>query len=462
MKLIRLFTTVTLIVLCGCQTVKEARDIQKNETPVVGEYTPAAKDFGITPDKTISLDELQQIALQCHPSIRTALYKAETAYLAIKNVKADYLPSINGSFGYSRNTDNFDRHDSDFDNGGTWNGALSLDIMIYDFGKTDMQAKQLAEVYKAALLDLKNAKNTVVYNVRTAFYALNRAIELDAVAKQTIKQYEEHRDQVKTRKEVGVGTSYDLTKAEVDVYNAILAEHKTRNDIDIAWAALIKALGFSEKVTFKTELKSLREYTTDINKLMELAKVGNPTLSALETAEKAASYHVDKTIADLYPTFSLSLSGNVSGRSTGFPLLWNLSGAASVVQNFFSGGRSMNAIKEAALALKSARASRTEYEQTLFQLLQNAALNAQLAQQQLKTARQVEKQAKDYFDIVSTQYQVGKSSALERTDAQVALSQATASVVTARFDYQDALANIAMLIGDFPEPPRDTTPKPEP
>ena len=43
---------------------------------------------------------------------------------------------------------------------------------------------------------------------------------------------------------------------------------------------------------------------------------------------------------------------------------------------------------------------------------------------------------------------MGKASALERTDAQVALSSAEAAVVTARYDLQDTQILLARLIGE--------------
>lgn len=450
-----------IVFLAGCQTVKDARAVQRNETPQIGEYTPTAAEFGLTePGRLHTLEELQQIALECHPSLRAALNNAQSAYLAAKAVKANLLPTLGATASHTRSTNNIDAHSTTFSNAGTWNGTLALDLLIYDFGRTNAQERQLLEHYQAALLQLKNARVDVVHRVRAAFFALKRATELDNVALQTVRQYEQHRDQVKARMDVGAGTNYDLTKAEVDVSNAILAQHKTHNDIAIAWSQLINALGLAEKITFKLQDAALRDYTLDAPSLMELARIGNPTLAALRTSEQAASYGVDAAVAELYPSFSLSLSAHLNGRNLGLPLLWNLAGAASVMQNLFNGGRNMIAIKQATIALQSARTARTEFEQSLFKLINDAALNATLAQRQLKTAQQVEKQAREYCDIVNAQYHVGKSSALERTDAQVALSGAQAQVVSARFDYQNALASIAQLIGDLPEPPAQDAPKP--
>jgi outer membrane protein TolC len=112
----------------------------------------------------------------------------------------------------------------------------------------------------------------------------------------------------------------------------------------------------------------------------------------------------------------------------------------------------------ATLELKNARAAIASYEQSLYMRLRTASLNAKLAKEQLVVATQIEKQASEYFGIVSEQYNVGKASSLERTDAQVAWTGAKASTVAATYDYQDALAVIAQLTGDFPEyHPEDVT-----
>lgn len=54
-----------------------------------------------------------------------------------------------------------------------------------------------------------------------------------------------------------------------------------------------------------------------------------------------------------------------------------------------------------------------------------------------------------WLDPIRTQsFNVGKASSLERTDAQVSHTSAQADVVTAKYDYQDALATISYLIGE--------------
>ncbi len=457
----RLFISIPLVLLTGCATVREARKVQQGDDRPIGERTPTAAELGLTADKAASLTDLEQIALQANPSIRKAVNGVNMAYLAVKIQKADFLPMISASAGHSRTTRNTNKHNYDYDTVGTYNGALNLDLLIYDFGKTSAAVKQSLEEYKEAVQNLRSVENSIIYAVRTAYFALLRAVELDKVAKETVAQYKEHLDHVQIKNDVGSGTPFDLTKAKVDYNNAVLNANSTANNVSICWTNLVSAIGLAESTSFSISTVKLHEYELDLEKLMNLARLSEPGLAALLTAEKAASLNVERAIKDLYPSLNLNLGAVLSGHDPTLPMLWNATGAASLSGTLFTGGKKENAIKLAVLQLKNARASIVAYEQELYKKLSTATLNAELAQKQLQVAQLTESQAQEYFDIVSEQYNVGKASSLERTDAQVSLSDAKAKTVSAIYDYQDALALIANLIGDFPATEREDIQKPK-
>ena len=70
------------------------------------------------------------------------------------------------------------------------------------------------------------------------------------------------------------------------------------------------------------------------------------------------------------------------------------------------------------------------------------------ARKRADIARLIQRQAEDNLAIVNEQYRVGISSSIERTDAQVALTQAQANVIRAAYDEQAAIARIARLTGE--------------
>ena len=457
----RFFIILPIVVLTGCTTVREARKVQRGEDSPIGERMPTAAELGLTADKAATLADLEEVALKANPAVRRAVNGVNMAFLAIKIKKADFLPMITASAGHSRTTRNTNKHNYDYDTVGTYNAGINLDLMIFDFGKTNAAVKQSLEEYKEAVQNLRSVENGVIFAVRTAYFALLRAVELDKVAKETVAQYKEHLDHVQIKNDVGSGTPFDLTKAKVDYNNAVLKANSTANNVSIGWTNLVSAIGLAESTSFSISTAKLREYDLNLEKLMETARLSEPGLAALLTTENAAVLNVEKAIKDLYPSLNLNLGAVLSGHDPTLPMLWNATGAASLSGTLFTGGKKENAIKLAVLQLKNARASTVAYQQELYKKLSTATLNAELAQKQLQVAQLTESQAQEYFDIVNEQYNVGKASSLERTDAQVALSDAKAKTVSAIYDYQDAMALIANLIGDFPAAEHEDILKPE-
>lgn len=129
------------------------------------------------------------------------------------------------------------------------------------------------------------------------------------------------------------------------------------------------------------------------------------------------------------------------------PAIWNIAGGAEMVQNIFNGNRNMNAIEQAVSELRSARSQISEYEQKAYAELTTAHLNLEKSKKQYEVALAAEKVAKENLDLVTERFNVGKASALERTDAQVSYTSAQADAVSAKYDWQDALATIAYLTG---------------
>ena len=248
--------------------------------------------------------------------------------------------------------------------------------------------------------------------------------------------------------EHGKGTKYDTSKARVDYDAAVLSQIETSNNVKIARANLIKSLGLDRSFDFEIGEGSMPERDSDVDGLMALAKRSDPSLGVLYANAHAASSYIDEQIANLYPTISLDAEALASGLSQGWPAVWNVSGGAGIVQNIFNGNRNINAIEQAVAQLRSSRSKISEYEQNLYAELTTAYLNLGKSKRQYEVALESEKVAKENLELVTERFNVGKASSLERTDAQVSHTSAQADAVAAKYDYQDALAEISFLVGE--------------
>jgi len=452
MKRIHLFSVLlmaSIVVLSSCSTLKEARKIQRDEVPRnPGEYTVSAVDAGLVAGKTLSLSELEEIALQYNPSILQAKLAMEQARLALEDARAGYLPTVGTSASHSRSTHNSDRHRQSTSTTGDYKANLEFAITLYDFGRTDATVRTALENLSAACETYQSKCNSVVYSVRKAYFEVKRADGLHSVAVDAVAQYKDHLDQVTLKKKIGESIAYDVLKAEVDYQNARLNEITTANDFHTALADLNLALGLAENPDYSLGGSNVREYASTAEDLLKQACEKEPTLAAKRFEIAGASASLDAQIAELFPNFKLSFGGNVSGRSTGFPLLWGLSSALSMTQNLFNAGRNMTAIKKAVTSLQNARSAYEASKQSVYRNIRVAVLQAEHARQSLEVAELTARSAERNLDIVNQKYKYGKATSVDRTDAQVSYSKAKAQAVNARYDYLEAQTAIAILVGD--------------
>jgi len=119
-----------------------------------------------------------------------------------------------------------------------------------------------------------------------------------------------------------------------------------------------------------------------------------------------------------------------------------------VIQDLLAIPRKTSQIDQAVAQLRSARARRAGQEQLIYLDLSQAVAEREDAKQRLELSTLVVQQAQENVDLVNERYKVGRASAVEVTDAQVALSQAQSDQVTARFDYLAAVAQVQRTIGE--------------
>jgi hydrophobe/amphiphile efflux-1 (HAE1) family protein len=431
----------------GCATVSRTREAQKESSRKVGERTATAAELGFAPSDTVALSNLEETVLWSSLSIFQARADVRIAALALRDAKAGYGPDIDATAGYQRATANTDRHHLSSRTEGTYSGDVAFQLLVYDFGKTRAEVARAAAQLTGAEETLRDAENQAVYDVRTAFFELNRKRELYAVHVESVAQYADHLREMKDKYDAGANTSYDYLKAEVDYDNACLNAITASNGVETARATLGLALGLAEPVPFSLGDGEILEQTNSVAELMELARRQEPKLAALRASAEAAARYIDRKIAELYPSISLKLDVNASGGSPGFPWLWNATGAGLAAEKLCSSGMRLNVIESALAQFQRSRSEVALYEQTLYKKIATAVLDSGRARESLRVAERTRDMARQNFENVNERFKVGDASSLERTDAQVSYTEARANVVAAKYDYQEAEALLAYLVG---------------
>ena len=431
----------------GCATVRQARTVQKGEQSPPGERLLKASEVGLSSNTVLTLDRALEIALAYHPSVVEAAQALAAATAQVYQARAAYWPQLSAGAGETRSTANSKGTPESSHANNSFSGSVGLDLLVYDFGKTPAVVRQTYARQIAASENLRSARSDLAYAVRTAFYNLGKAGELTQVAGDAVRQYKTRLDQVQAFLEVGRRTRYDMTKSDVDLGNARVSLIKAQNNESDARAALNRTLGLAEEPGYTPRSGEAPPFSmTSAAALMELARRDHPGLRALKAQELAANAAVDEAIASLYPEIGLQAKYGLSGGN--FPLIWNWSAALQSTMQLFTGHRQTWRIREAVALLREARSRVTAREQQIYQDLQNALNQLDSATQRLPLTELLVKQAQESLDLVSERYRLGAASAVEVTDAQVALTGARAEKVQAKFDYQAALAQIKHAVGE--------------
>ena len=411
----------------------------------MGERTATPEEFSVREGDVLSLTGAQDFSLLWHPSMATATQKVIAARINVSQAGAGWRPTLSGSVGYGGNRSGNSAQDWRFETRDDFNGSLSLTWVLYDFGRTRASIRTAVADLIAAYENLFATRVQRVLEVRSAYFKLAQAQAQCQVDEENLKQYDELLRQAELRLKIGTGRKYDITKAKADRSNALLSLLTTSNTIITARAELNNQMGLGKigSYALASDVR-LPELGGDFDMLFATAQTNQPTLRALRAKVDAAVASVDRTIAELYPQIRATAS---TAYSTGEIQTMGLSWGLALLQDLFKSYEKRDNILLSVTVLRQARAALALQEQSVVKMLISALSSLNTARQGKGVAEEMELQAKENLDLVMKQFEVGTSSILEVTDAQVLYTRARSATVSARYTLENAKAVVYAIIG---------------
>jgi len=467
------FATLAAALAAGCTTfVVEERDRARIAAKVSGGAAPAAeagtRRFPFTRDT--GLEQAVRFALANRPSMASARLAVLDARLAVKQAAADAplassMPwnsvHVDAGAGYSESSRA--AHHGDFKaktQKGDASALLSLDLLVYDFGRWDARMNELAENVVAAEQALDREGCTVFGEVSDAWFALSRDIALSAVADSNVVQYASRLAQAQDRFDAGEAQLLDVLRAKLDLSTAKEAAVAASNDVAVSEAKLAYATGLDPAAGAPgafplREIRALApgldetaaafaKTSASADELVEFSATNAPAMKAARARLRASSAQVDYAVADLRPSFSASVSLNWTDP------LWYWRWGVNAAQSIFTGGRKTAAVERAVAAMLSAEADFDAQLQTLRRDLELAVAERDNAAEALATARDAFRQAEENLQTVKAQLETGEASRVDFADAMAGRTSAAAGIVRAACRGQSAEAAIYALSGGRP------------
>jgi outer membrane protein len=392
----------------------------------------------------LSLEECIELAIENNPSIQAAKNTTEVYKSRIGQAKSGYYPQVNLSTGYDRK--NAQTSSPVDKSSNSYQGNISLNQLIYDFGKTSTAVKIQKLGLDASNADVNNTVNQTTYNVKKAYYNVLYALKNKEVCNDTIGQYEQQLKQAKAFFDEGLKPKIDVTNAEVNLSNAKFNYIKADNAVESAYSDLNAAMGFSEALTYslsdKLEFKN-NDFTLDT--AVEEAYKNRPDLKSLVSKESAAKESVNLAKKDYLPKLE-AITGYGLGGSE-FPLDSGWSVGGQITLPVFDGLLTHNKVKEARTNLNAAKLNQDILKLSIFKDVQKAYIAINEAKKKIPVSEMAVKQAKENFDLATGRYEVGIGNPIEVKDAEVSYSNARLSYYQALYDYNTARSTLEWVVG---------------
>ena len=405
----------------------------------------------------LTRQEAEKIALANNPRVHISQLIARVQHQAVRERRADELPNLNG------NITAVEANDGSRISSGSLTASrllqhagmgVQVSQLITDFGRTPNLVASAKLQEKARLADAEASREDIVLATDQVFYAVIEAQETLRVAAQTVSARQALTDLVSALASSKLRSELDLSFAEVNLSQAKLLQLNAQNDLDAAKAAFSEVLGYDKQMNFQLvdDIGSLPPLPLDPDPLIAEAIQNRPDLQSLKFNEQAAQKFSKAQHEQLLPT--ISALGVVGGTPVGSPQYFTTNWYGAVGGNvsipIFNGFRFTAQASEAALQAQSASEQTRALRDQVVRDVRTAWLNANTAMQRVTVTSELLKQANTALDLAKTRYDLGLSSIVELSQAELQQTEAAIGNANARSQYNFAISTIRFQTGVQP------------
>ena len=403
----------------------------------------------------LNLQEAEAIAIQNHPQIQAAQNEINYSNQQIVETRSAYYPTVTGDLTGSQGNSNSRIGAGDLAASRLFNrfgsGALVRQL-ITDSGRTSslisssrLQAQAVTQTAQATRYD-------VILAVNRSYFDVLHAQAVVKVAEETVSARQLLSDQVTELARNNLKSQLDVSFADVNVSEAKLLLLRAQDSVQQAYAELSRAMGSDQLANYQLADEPLPAGPpATADPLVAQAISNRPELAGLRFSRDAA-YKFAEAEKDLSrPTVTaVGVGGFLPfvNNTTSSPIPAEYEGLAANVSIPLFNGHLFSARREAALqrALESDQRLRDE-QQRLTRDVRVAWASANDAYQRIDVTAQFLRSAAQALDLSRGRYDLGLSSIVELTQAQLNLTEAEIENLNAKYDYQTQYSVLQYTIG---------------
>jgi outer membrane protein len=403
----------------------------------------------------LTLQDAEALAIKNHPQVQAAQLNYRASEQAVSEARAAYLPTIQGDITGSQANPQARIGAGSLTMSRLWDRfgqGITLSQLITDSGRTPNLVASSRLQAQASSQQVQATRFDVLLHVNQAYFQALQAQALVKVADETVAARQLVVDQVTELARNKLRSQLDVSFASVNLAQAKLLLIRAQDGVQQAFAELTRALGADQQETYKlTEEPLPPSPPADSTAMVAQAFQQRPELTGVRL-ERESAYRFERAERDLsLPTVSLVGVGGF------IPLVHQLSAvptppeyesaAVNVEIPIFNGGLFTARREAARLKAQAADQRVRDLEEGVARDVRVAWSDSTTAYHQLDVTAELLRQATMALDLAQGRYNLGLSSIVELTQAQLNLTQAEVENLGAKYDYQKSYAVLQYATG---------------
>jgi len=398
--------------------------------------------------QALSVDECVRIALENKSGVKRAEQDTKIAQLNRVSAIGMLLPTLRASNSFSETT---------YGNSGLsterHGAGISLSQNLFNSGNNARNVKQSNNNYFIAKENERQSKSRIISNVYTYYYQFLKNKELFTIAEKNLELSSRQLELVERRYNLGSVSRTDYLKASVQYGTAKSTLLSRRLNRDNSEQTLKNGMGILEKnIELKVRDKvNIELIVPNFNEAYEIMIQNSPELRILDAQIATAQLNLRSAWGSSLPSLNLSVGMNASSSekitSEFFDDNYIKSANLTLSIPIFSGLKNRNSVEISKMRFGQSKmiygSKRKDAKVSLSSLLNTLKNYEEL----IPIYEEVLVSAEEDLRLAQNKYELGSATILELLDAQLAVLQASSTLVTTKYDTAIQRANLDQLLG---------------
>jgi outer membrane protein len=410
-------------------------------------------------DTTLTLDDALAHAESPSPDVARAAAGVADARSAQRVALGNYLPQVDlAATAANANRSSPQVPLEDILPGHSYSGGVVASLDLFTAGRRGAESRQASAARRSAEATLVDRRFAARYAVEVVFLNVLRAEETIETARTRVSEAQQALDDARHRLDAGTTTRSDVLRAGVELASAkeaLLAAEAARTTAAYELGHVTGLGGaVGANVADSTIVRRLSVSGSD---LVGLIVGTGPTVRAAQATLESAEATTSAARREYFPT--LNATGGYSWvneeavRYGTIPVnglyesgqAWQI--RLGFVYPLFNGFQREDAIERAKADSRAATVARDDEQRAARSSAEGGLATLAVAGDRIELAAEAVAQAREDLRVQVSRYQAGASTLLDRLTSEAALVAAQEDLVTARYDYGVARAQLEALAG---------------